>query len=91
MQHSFCADGASQCVELMGCFSAAEVQQAAAGVCIALAQTGQDAAIALLDGDVGSMLQQHIKQPDTTLVMFENAARIVSAVVSTAGAVRTGR
>ena len=74
-------------MDLMGCFSAAEVQMAAARVCIALAKTGENAAIALIDGDVGSMLQQHIKQPDTTLAMFENAALLTSVVVSSAGQV----
>jgi hypothetical protein len=82
-----CADGASQCVELMGCFSALEVQQAAARVCAALAWTGPEACSALLDADIGSMLQQHIKEPETTLCMFENAAHVVSALASTAGEV----
>lgn len=75
-------------MELMGCFSAADVQCAAAQVCVALAQTGQDACTALLDADVGSMLQMHIKQTETSLTMFEHAAQIVSALASSAGQAR---
>ena len=71
----------------MGCFSVAEVQQASAHVCAVLASTGQEACMALLDADVGSMLQQHIKSGETTLRMFEDAANILSAIVSSAGEV----
>lgn len=74
-------------MELMGCFSAPEVQQAASRVCAALAWTGSEACSALLDADIGCKLQQHIKEPETTLCMFENAALVVSALASTAGEV----
>ena len=58
-------------------------------MCGCLAKTGHKACIALLDADVGSMLQAHIKQPDTMLCMFEGAALIVSAVANSAGEVCT--
>lgn len=74
----------------MGCFSAAEVQQASAHVCAELAGTGPEACMALLDADVASMLQQHIKSGETTLRMFEDAANILSAIASSAGEVRIG-
>jgi hypothetical protein len=82
-----CADGASLCVELMGCFSGVEVQHASARVCAALASTGDDACMALIQADIGSMLQQHIKSSETTLRMFEDAALIISAIANNAGEV----
>ena len=82
------ADGASQCVELMGCFSALEVQQAAAKVCTALARTGAATCAILLDSDIGSMLQQHIKEREASLSMFENAAVLLAALADSSGEVR---
>jgi hypothetical protein len=81
------SDGASLCVELMGCFSGVEMQHASAKVCAALAKTGQEACMALIQADVGSMLQQHIKSSETTLRMFEDAAFIISALANNAGEV----
>ena len=81
------ADGASQCVELMGCFSALEVQIAAAKVCTKLAHMGEDACATLLDSDIGSMLQQHIKEREASLVMFENAALLLAALAEGSGEV----
>jgi hypothetical protein len=83
-----CAGGLGRCVELMGVFSSAHVQRAAATVCARLAFADSTVCEALLGADVTGMLLQHIKAPDTTLQAFEDSARIVTAICRHDGLVR---
>jgi hypothetical protein len=81
------ADGVALCVELMGCFSPAQVQRSAANVCAQIAASSPEACEVLLQSDVGSMIEQHIKRPETTLCMFENALNVVAAIARNPGLV----
>lgn len=82
-----CADGVGLCVELMGCFSPAEVQRSAANVCTLIACSSPRACEVLLRADVGSMIEQHVKKPETTLSMFEDALHVVAAIAGHPGMV----
>jgi hypothetical protein len=82
------ADGVGLCVELMGCFSPSEVQRAAANVCARVAASSQAACEVLLGADVGSMIEQHVKKPETTLRMFEDASHVVAAIAGHPSLVR---
>jgi len=84
----FDADGIGLCVELMGCFSPAAVQRAAARVCNQIAQAGAGACEMLLAADVCSMIEQHVKHPSTTFPMFESQAGIIAGIASHNGLVR---
>lgn len=82
-----CADGIGLCVELMGCFSPAPVQRAAARVCNQIAAAGASACEMLLAADVSSMIEQHVKHPSTTFPMFESQAGIIAGITSHPGLV----
>lgn len=81
------ADGVGLCVELMGCFSPAEVQRSAANVCAQIACSSPRACEVLLRADVGSMIQQHVMKAETTLCMFEDALHVVAAIARHPGLV----
>lgn len=81
------ADGIGLCVELMGCFSPAPVQRAAARVCNQIAAAGASACEMLLAADVSSMIEQHVKHPSTTFPMFESQAGIIAGIARHPGLV----
>lgn len=85
--HLCAADGIGLCVELMGCFSSAPVQRAAARVCNQIAAAGAGACEMLLAADVCSMIEQHVKHPSTTFPMFESQAGIIAGIATHNGLV----